>query len=58
MSIINTAIAGATETLGKLTTLKNALLVEIKKGDMSLYPEYLEVCGDVLSLTSKLSKIK
>ena len=58
MSIIKETIKESSGLLTKLTDLKNAMLVEIKNGDMSLYPKYIEVCTDVLTLTRDIAALK
>ena len=50
-------IKDAKEIIETLTAYKNELMSEIKKGDMSLYPNYIEVCSDLLSHESALSKV-
>ena len=46
------------EIIETLTAYKNELMSDIKKGDMSLYPKYIEVCTDLLSTQSALSEIQ
>ena len=45
------------EIIETLTAYKNELMADIKKGDMSLYPKYIEVCTDLLGAQSALSKV-
>lgn len=45
------------EIIETLTAYKNELMTDIKKGDMSIYPKYLEVCTDLVGAQSALNKV-
>ena len=50
-------IKEAKEIIETLTEYKNDLMSDIKSGDMSLYPKYIDVCTDLLVAQSALSKV-
>ena len=55
---VKKVIAESQELIISLRNLKNSLIKEIKNGDSSLYKKYIEVCSDLLSVESDLSKLK
>jgi hypothetical protein len=55
---IKKAIKDAEEIIDCLKARKDELLAEIKKGNKSLYKEYIDVCSDWLGLVSNLEKLK
>ncbi len=50
-------INDSSSIIATLSNLKDELMLDIKNGDMSLYPKYLEVCTDLLKTKSLLNKI-
>ena len=58
MSIISNSIEKSEETILILSNLRDSLLACIKGGDNSLYPNYIEVCTDLLKITSDTEALK